>query len=171
MLSDTVGFVRELPHTLVAAFRSTLDETAHADLLLHVIDAASPARIEQARDVDAVLAEIGAQQVPCVRVYNKIDRLGRPAGIVRDACGSIVEVWLSAHSGDGVGLLREVIADRMARRDLVALAADAGAPAFADNAADAAPAAAWAAMGAPRVEAVVDPLLSQRDLRNLFDAI
>jgi len=117
VLSDTVGFVRELPHTLVEAFRSTLDETAHADLLLHVIDAASPARVEQAREVEAVLEEIGAEQVPRLRVYNKVDRLGRPGSVARDACGSIDEVWLSAHSGEGVGLLRETIAGLIAQRE------------------------------------------------------
>ena len=114
MVSDTVGFVRELPHTLVEAFRSTLDETAHADLLLHVIDAASPARAEQAREVDAVLEEIGAEHVPRLRVYNKVDRLGRPGSVAHDACGSIDAVWLSAHSGAGVDLLREVLAGRIA---------------------------------------------------------
>jgi len=172
VLSDTVGFVRELPHTLVAAFRSTLDETAHADLLLHVIDAASPARVEQARDVDGVLAEIGAQDVPCVRVYNKIDRLGRPAAVVHDACGSIDEVWLSAHSGDGVGSLRALIAERMARREgpaaALALAAD---PDRRGAVAPDAPADAVCGVADPLLAAAVDPLRAQRELRNLFDAI
>lgn len=116
VLSDTVGFVRELPHTLIEAFRSTLDETAHADLLLHVIDAASPARDEQAHAVEQVLEEIGAQDVPRLRVYNKIDRLERAPTVTRDACGSIAAVWLSAHSGAGVGLLREAIAERIEAR-------------------------------------------------------
>jgi len=116
VLSDTVGFVRALPHTLVEAFRSTLDEAVHADLLLHVVDAASAARAEQALEVERVLEEIGAQNVPRLRIYNKIDRLVRPARIEYDACGSIDAVWLSARTGDGVDLLREVIAERIAKR-------------------------------------------------------
>jgi GTPase len=116
VLSDTVGFVRELPHTLVEAFRSTLEEAVHADLLLHVIDASSPARAEQEREVDLVLEEIGAQDVPRLRVFNKIDRLAHPPGIDHDACGSITAVWLSAHLGTGVDRLRELIAQRIAQR-------------------------------------------------------
>jgi len=128
VLSDTVGFVRDLPHTLVEAFRSTLDEAVHADLLLHVIDAASAARAEQAQEVERVLEEIGAHDVPRLRVYNKIDRLARSAAIERDACGSIAGVWLSAHRGDGVELLRQVIAEKIAKRtrDHVGNAPDAG---------------------------------------------
>ncbi len=113
VLSDTVGFVRALPHTLVEAFRSTLDEAVHADLLLHVVDAAGPARADQMRNVDEVLAEIGADEVPRLIVHNKIDRVGRAAGVDRDACGRIGAVWLSARTGDGLGLLREAIAERM----------------------------------------------------------
>ncbi len=113
VLSDTVGFVRALPHTLVEAFRSTLDEAVHADLLLHVVDAAGPARADQMRNVDEVLAEIGADAVPRLIVHNKIDRVGRAAGVDRDACGRIGAVWLSARTGDGLGLLREAIAERM----------------------------------------------------------
>jgi GTP-binding protein HflX len=116
VLSDTVGFVRALPHTLVEAFRSTLDEAVHADLLLHVIDASSGARAEQEREVDLVLDEIGAQDVPRLRVLNKVDRLAHPAGIDHDACGSITAVWLSAHLGTGVDLLRELIARQIAQR-------------------------------------------------------
>ncbi len=115
VLSDTVGFVRDLPHTLVEAFRSTLDETAHADLLLHVIDAASPARADQALEVDRVLEEIGAQQVPTLRVYNKTDRTEHSPRVEVDACGSIDGVWLSAQTGEGVDLLRKAIADRVTR--------------------------------------------------------
>ena len=113
VLSDTVGFVRALPHTLVEAFRSTLDEAVHADLLLHVVDAAGPARADQMRNVDEVLAEIGADTVPRLIVHNKIDRTGREVGVDRDACGRIGAVWLSAQTGDGLGLLREAIAERM----------------------------------------------------------
>ena len=117
VLSDTVGFVRELPHSLVESFRSTLQESVDADLLLHVVDAASPARAEQEREVERVLEEIGAQDVPRLRVLNKIDRIGRAPGIDHDACGSIASVWLSAREGGGVELLREAIARRIELRD------------------------------------------------------
>src|SRR5687767_12352888 len=81
VLADTVGFVRDLPHELVAAFRSTLSEAREADLLLHVVDAADPLREERIAQVDAVLTEIGASEIPQLLVYNKIDRIGidRPA--------------------------------------------------------------------------------------------
>jgi GTP-binding protein HflX len=174
VLSDTVGFVRELPHTLVEAFRSTLDETAHADLLLHVIDAASPARVEQAREVDAVLEEIGAEHVPRLRVYNKVDRLGRPGSVAHDACGSIDEVWLSAHSGEGVSLLRDAIVGRIAERDRVrdSAAADDGDTADDGNGARAEPVPEQQATDAGASEAAANDLhLSQRELRNIFDAI
>ena len=80
MLSDTVGFIRDLPHALVAAFRATLEETAQADLLLHVVDSASPDRDQQIAAVDAVLDEIGAGDVPQIVVWNKIDATGAAAG-------------------------------------------------------------------------------------------
>jgi GTP-binding protein HflX len=115
VLSDTVGFVRALPHTLVEAFRSTLQEAVQADLLLHVVDAASPARAEQEQEVERVLEEIGAQDVPRLRVLNKIDRSGHRPAVDHDACGSITAVWLSAHLGTGVQMLREVIAQRIAQ--------------------------------------------------------
>jgi GTP-binding protein HflX len=114
VLSDTVGFIRDLPHTLVAAFRSTLDESAHADLLLHVVDAASPARERQMADVDRVLEEIDAHEVPRLVAYNKIDVIGRGAGLERGPCGSIDGVWLSARNGEGIELLRAVVAERVA---------------------------------------------------------
>jgi GTP-binding protein HflX len=112
VVSDTVGFIRGLPHQLVDAFKSTLEEAVEADLLLHVVDAASPARQAQMAEVDRVLAEIGAGGVPRLLVFNKIDRLGRAAAVERDACASIRAVFLSAATGDGIGLLREAIAER-----------------------------------------------------------
>ena len=102
MLSDTVGFIRDLPHDLVAAFRATLAEAAEADLLLHVVDAAAPERDEQIAAVDAVLAEIGADDVPQIRVFNKIDLTGLPPGVERDECGTITAVRVSALTGAGV---------------------------------------------------------------------
>ena len=111
-VSDTVGFIRELPHGLVAAFRATLEETVRADLLLHVVDAASPARDEQAREVGKVLAEIGADGVPQLVVWNKIDLVeGLAPGVERDECGRICRVRVSARMGAGLAQLRSAIAE------------------------------------------------------------
>lgn len=110
VLSDTVGFVRELPHQLVAAFRTTLEETIHADLLLHVIDAASSTRSDQITQVNHVLAEIGAESVPQLLVYNKIDLSGGEPEVVLDECGRIARVMVSARTGDGLSELRSAIA-------------------------------------------------------------
>lgn len=104
-LADTVGFVRDLPHELVAAFRSTLQEAREADLLLHVIDAADPERAERVRQVNEVLESIGAQGLPQVAVYNKIDRTGEAPRIETDADGRVDRIWLSARSGAGIDLL------------------------------------------------------------------
>ncbi len=112
VLSDTVGFIRELPHDLVAAFRSTLKEAAEADLVLHVIDAAHPARDEQAAAVDAVMQEIGADRVPQIRVLNKIDAAGLEPGIGRDESGILSTVRLSALTGAGCAELRAALAER-----------------------------------------------------------
>jgi GTP-binding protein HflX len=110
-LSDTVGFIRELPHGLVDAFRATLEETAEADLLLHVIDCANPQRDAQLEAVNEVLAEIGAGDVPQIVVWNKIDQLpGLEPEVVRDAYGKILNIKVSAVSGEGIDLLREVLA-------------------------------------------------------------
>jgi GTPase len=111
VLSDTVGFIRELPHSLVAAFRATLEETVSADLLLHVVDAASRARSEQAAEVDKVLADIGAAEVPQIVVWNKIDQARLEPGIERDQYGKISRVFLSARTGAGLEALRGAIAE------------------------------------------------------------
>jgi len=111
VVSDTVGFIRDLPTQLVAAFRATLEETIHADLLLHVVDAASPVRNEQIEQVNAVLTEIGADHVPQVLVWNKIDLAGLPPAIERDEYDKICRVFVSAHTGEGVDLLRQAIAE------------------------------------------------------------
>jgi GTP-binding protein HflX len=115
-ISDTVGFIRDLPHTLVAAFRATLEETIHADLLLHVVDAASGARDTQVEDVDKVLAEIGASAIPQVLVWNKIDRTGAQPGVDRDEYARIRRVRLSAKTGDGVEGLRRALVEAAASR-------------------------------------------------------
>ncbi|HMA88167.1 MAG TPA: GTPase HflX [Burkholderiales bacterium] len=109
VLSDTVGFIRDLPHSLVAAFRATLEETAQADLLLHVIDAASPVRAQQVEEVGKVLAEIGAQDVPQVMVWNKIDLARLEPGVERDEYGKILRVRVSARTGAGLDELRAAI--------------------------------------------------------------
>jgi GTP-binding protein HflX len=111
VVSDTVGFIRDLPHSLVAAFRATLEETVRADLLLHVVDAASPARLEQAAQVDAVLAGIGAGDIPQILVWNKIDAAGLAPGVERDEYGRIARVFVSARSGAGLAELRGAIAE------------------------------------------------------------
>jgi GTP-binding protein HflX len=111
VVSDTVGFVRELPHQLVAAFRATLEETIHADLLLHVVDGASPVRMEQIDQVNEVLREIGADHIPQILVWNKIDAAGLEPGIERDEYGKISRVFISARSGAGLDLLRDAIVE------------------------------------------------------------
>ena len=117
VVSDTVGFVRELPHQLVAAFRATLEETIHADLLLHVVDGASSVRMEQIEQVNEVLREIGADHIPQILVWNKIDAAGLEPGIERDEYGKISRVFISARSGAGLDLLRDAIAEAAAERD------------------------------------------------------
>jgi len=112
-LSDTVGFIRELPHGLVAAFHSTLTEALEADVLLHVIDASNPARDQQIADVDGVLTEIGAADIPRIRVLNKIDKLETSTmpSVLRDENGKICEVRVSAATGAGFDLLRDALAE------------------------------------------------------------
>jgi GTP-binding protein HflX len=111
ILSDTVGFIRHLPHGLVAAFRSTLEETAQADLLLHVVDVNSPERHDQVAEVNKVLAEIGADKIPQIVVYNKIDLQALAAGVKRDEYGNISAVYLSAKTGDGLADLRAALVE------------------------------------------------------------
>jgi GTPase len=116
-ISDTVGFIRDLPHSLVDAFRATLEETVQADLLLHVVDIASPLRDEQIQSVNRVLEEIGADQVPQLIVLNQIDRVpGMAAEVVRDSSGKILNIKVSAFTGAGIDALREVLAE-VARSD------------------------------------------------------
>ena len=106
VLSDTVGFIRRLPHMLVAAFSATLEETVHADVLLHVVDASSSDRDAQIEAVNLVLKEIGAAAIPQVLVYNKIDLTVLPPRVEADECGKITRVWISAAKGQGLDLLR-----------------------------------------------------------------
>jgi GTP-binding protein HflX len=124
VLADTVGFVRDLPHELVAAFRSTLSEAREADLLLHVVDAADPLRDERIAQVDEVLAEIGAGDLPQLLVYNKIDRLEREDNAApeprHDRPGEGRQrVWVSAQLGLGLDLVRKALADVLELRHVV----------------------------------------------------
>jgi GTP-binding protein HflX len=111
VISDTVGFIRDLPHGLVAAFRATLEETVHADLLLHVVDASSSTREEQVEAVDKVLAEIPADAAPRLLVWNKIDVAGLEPAVERDQYGRISRVFVSARTGAGLELLRGALAE------------------------------------------------------------
>jgi len=130
VISDTVGFIRDLPHGLVAAFRATLEETVHADLLLHVVDSASASRDEQAREVDKVLAEIPAGDAPRLQVWNKIDlarnkngKAGLEPGVERDQYGRICRVFVSARTGAGLQELRAAIAEFAKQRSAARRAA------------------------------------------------
>lgn len=113
ILADTVGFIRQLPHSLVDAFRATLEEVIEADLLLHVVDASAPLRAERISEVNAVLDEIGANETPQLMVYNKVDLIGEPARIERDNKGVVQRVWLSSITGEGRLLLLEAISERL----------------------------------------------------------
>ncbi|MCB1907382.1 MAG: GTPase HflX [Rhodocyclaceae bacterium] len=136
VLSDTVGFIRDLPHQLVAAFHATLEETASADLLIHVVDSASDDRQAQIAAVNAVLEEIGAGSIPQLMVWNKIDLTHAEPGVERDDCGTIRRVFLSARSGLGLDSLRQALSERALARPgrgqsdpdhvTTALSADAG---------------------------------------------
>ncbi len=124
-LSDTVGFIRDLPHKLVEAFRATLQEAAEADLLLHVVDASSPQLDEQRAEVERVLAEIGAEDVPQILVYNKLDRSSSRSAAQRCATGSSAatgalapRVFVSAADGHGLDRAARLIADVAAGRAL-----------------------------------------------------
>jgi GTP-binding protein HflX len=126
VLSDTVGFIRDLPHSLVAAFHATLEETAAADLLLHVVDASSADRDQQIEAVNAVLREIGAADVPQILVWNKIDVTPAAPAVERDECGRIARVRVSAKTGAGIELLRQALAEvAVARAEANVPAADA----------------------------------------------
>ena len=120
VVSDTVGFIRELPTTLVAAFRATLEETIYADLLLHVVDAASSTRLDQIDEVNGVLREIGADAIPQIMIWNKIDAAlseggaRYAAGVERDEYAKISRVFLSARTREGVPQLRQALSEAVA---------------------------------------------------------
>ena len=116
VLADTVGFVRDLPHELIAAFRSTLQEAREADLILHLIDASDPNRWQRVRQVNSVLKQLDADKVPQIRVYNKIDKLDREPRMTNNRHGEGRAVWLSAATGEGLPLLLEGIANRLRQK-------------------------------------------------------
>ena len=116
ILADTVGFVRDLPHELIAAFRSTLQEAKEADLILHLIDASDSNRWRRIRQVNAVLKQLEADGVPQIRVYNKIDKLDRRARHTSNQKGEGRAVWLSASSAEGIPMLLQMIGDRLRRK-------------------------------------------------------
>jgi GTP-binding protein HflX len=117
ILADTVGFIRHLPHKLVEAFRATLEESRDADCLLHVVDACAVDRDDNIFQVQEVLAEIGADRVPMLMVYNKIDMMGQfPPRIDRDEEGNAVAVWVSAVTGAGLDLLLQVLTERLGKK-------------------------------------------------------
>ncbi len=136
VLADTVGFIRHLPHELVAAFRSTLSEASDADLLLHVIDASDERLADTVAHVEEVLVEIGADRLPRIQIYNKLDLLeGAQPRIERDGQGQVDRVWLSAATGQGLDLLAQAILERLGgatQRHVLRLASTqaACAPAF-----------------------------------------
>lgn len=113
LLADTVGFVSELPHELIAAFRATLMEARDADLLLHVIDASDPFHAERRDEVDEVIASIGADDIPVIRVYNKIDRTKQGPGVKTDSEGRVGRVHLSALTGAGLDDLVTAMDERL----------------------------------------------------------
>jgi GTPase len=120
VVSDTVGFIRHLPHALVAAFRSTLEETIQADLLLQVVDINNPDHDNQIVEVNKVLAEIGAAEIPQILVFNKIDLQEVPPSVERDDYGRIARVFLSAKTGAGLDMLRVALAEAKAARQAAA---------------------------------------------------
>lgn len=111
VLSDTVGFITQLPHDLIAAFHATLEAATQADLLLHVVDAGSPVRDHQIDEVNRVLRQIGASNIAQLQVLNKIDLTGLEPGIERDEYGKMVSVRVSARTGAGLDLLRQAIVE------------------------------------------------------------
>ena len=115
VVADTVGFIRELPHELVAAFQSTLTEAREATLLLHVVDVSDPRREEHIDEVNRVLTDIGAGDLPQILVFNKIDRIESPAHADRDENGRVSHVWISAARAHGLELLRDCVTERLAR--------------------------------------------------------
>jgi GTP-binding protein HflX len=121
IMADTVGFISHLPHKLVEAFRATLEEAASSTLLLHIIDAAADERIRNIEQVELVLEEIGAADLPQLKIYNKIDLIdAAEPRIDRDDSGKPVAVWLSAQTGAGAELLDQAVAELLGTEMVIA---------------------------------------------------
>ncbi|MCL4168978.1 UNVERIFIED_CONTAM: hypothetical protein GTU68_020244 [Idotea baltica] len=118
VISDTVGFVRDLPHELVAAFRATLQEALDADLLLHVIDDSNSEHRDHMAEVYKVLGELNIDDIPVIEIYNKIDQSGAQKMLQLDAAETVDKVWLSAHKNIGIDLLLKAIEERLHRTHL-----------------------------------------------------
>ena len=133
-LSDTVGFIRDLPHGLVAAFQATLQEAVDADLLLHVVDAANPHYPEQIQQVQKVLREIGADEIPQILVFNKLDAVNPEArpGVLKDSYDlegrQVVRLFLSARNAQGLEALRTELAERVLEARLTTMSPELDAP-------------------------------------------
>jgi len=115
VLADTVGFIRHLPHKLIEAFRATLEEAAQSDLLIHIIDCADPERDSSIEQVQLVLREIGAEDIPVLEVYNKVDLLDREPQIDRDQSGAITRIWLSAQQQQGLPLVLKGLSELLGK--------------------------------------------------------
>ncbi len=120
IFADTVGFIRHLPHDLIEAFRSTLQETADAQLLFHIIDSADENRLANITEVDSVLKQIRADEVPCIQIMNKIDQVGLQPRIDYENDGSVKRIWLSARTGEGLNLLKQILIDRFCEQKIEA---------------------------------------------------
>ena len=114
VVADTVGFIQDLPHELVAAFKSTLEETRQANVLLHVVDASDDDNGDKIEQVEDIIEQIGAQEIPSIIVMNKIDEMSdfHPR-VDKDYAGNICRVWLSAHTGEGIDLLYQALSERL----------------------------------------------------------
>ena len=118
VLADTVGFIRDLPLELIAAFRSTLQEAREADLILHLIDASDGNRWQRVRQVNSVLKQLDADRVPQIRVYNKIDKLDRAPRVTNNRAGESRAAWISAATHEGIPMLLDAVGDRLRRKTL-----------------------------------------------------
>ena len=114
VVADTVGFIQDLPHELVAAFKSTLEETRQANVLLHVVDASDNDNVDKIEQVEDIIEQIGAQEVPSIIVMNKIDEMSdfHPR-VDKDYAGNVYRIWLSAHTGEGIDLLYQALSEHL----------------------------------------------------------
>ena len=117
VLSDTVGFIKDLPHTLIESFKATLSEAVNADLLIHVIDRSDCLWEQKFRDVIEVLEEVGTENIPMINMFNKIDLIGGEPGVRRDQYGRIQEVYASAETKDGLDLVKKAISEQKVLRE------------------------------------------------------